>query len=188
MSDLLELHQRALDGFGRLVHQIRPDQWHDSTPCTEWDVRTLVNHLVNEQEWVPPLVEGQTVEQVGDRFEGDQLGDDPATAWDRAAAQAHQALAEPGALSRTVHLSYGDSPAESYAWEMVSDAVVHSWDLARGIGADDHLDPELVDVVLKRTQPHADSLAASGYFAPQVPVPEDADPQTKLIALFGRQP
>lgn len=188
MSDILELHQRALDEFGRRVHAVRPDQWHDPTPCTEWDVHALVNHLVNEQEWVAPMIEGQTIEQVGHRFDGDQLGDDPAKAWDRYAVEAHHAIEAPGALNRTVHLSYGDTTAESYTWDMVSDALVHAWDLARAIGADESLDPELVNEVFARIEPQADTLAASGYFAPRVPVPDDADPQTKLIALCGRHP
>jgi uncharacterized protein (TIGR03086 family) len=64
---------------------------------------------------------------------------------------------------------------------------VHAWDLARGIGGDESLDPQLVRVVYGRTQPHADALAASGLFEPPVPVDADADEQTKLLALFGRQ-
>ena len=71
---------------------------------------------------------------------------------------------------------------------MVADLVIHAWDLACGIGADATLDPELVNRVLTATEPHADSLAASSMFAERVPVPDDADPQTRLIAMFGRTP
>jgi uncharacterized protein (TIGR03086 family) len=65
--------------------------------------------------------------------------------------------------------------------------LIHSWDLARGIGADDTLDAELVALVYERTLPFADQLQESGMFAPPVPVPDDADPQTRLLALFGRR-
>ncbi len=188
MSDPLTLHARALDGFGRRVHAVRPGQWHDATPCTDWDVRDLVAHLVGEQRWVPPLLAGQTMADVGDRFAGDVLGDDPARSWDDAAAGARGAFAEPGALGGTVALSYGEADAEHYLFEMIADLVVHAWDLVRGIDGDESLDPQLVRVVYGRTQPHADALAASGLFDPPVAVDADADEQTKLLALFGRRP
>ena len=76
--DLIDIHARALAEFGRRVATLRPEQRHNPTPCTDWDVNTLVSHLVNEQLWVPPMLAGQTVEQVGDRFDGDLLGDQPA--------------------------------------------------------------------------------------------------------------
>ncbi|HEY3259564.1 MAG TPA: TIGR03086 family metal-binding protein [Pseudonocardiaceae bacterium] len=184
----LELHGRALRRFGDLVHSVGADQWHAPTPCTEWDVRQLVDHLVVEQLWVPAMVAGRTVQEIGDEFEGDLLGDDPVAAWDRASAAAGAALAEPGALRRTVHLSYGDRSAEYYCAEMTADLVVHSWDLARAIGADEKLDPELVDFTYELIAPQVDALAHTGLFAPPVEVPPDADEQTRLLALSGRRP
>ncbi len=184
--DLIDIHARALAEFGRRVATLRPEQRHNPTPCTDWDVNTLVSHLVNEQLWVPPMLAGQTVEQVGDRFDGDLLGDQPVRAWQRAADAAHQAFAAPGALDRQVHLSYGDQPATEYLLEMVSDLVVHAWDLARGLGVDDRLNPDLVDLVYRRTEPNASALAASGLFADPVPVPDDAEQQTRLLGLYGR--
>lgn len=175
-----------MDGFTQRVHAVGPQQWANRTPCSDWDIRALVNHLTVEQLWVPPLIAGQTLEQVGDRFEGDQLGADPAATWDQAAAAARATLTAPGAIDRTVHLSYGDRPASAYCEEMTVDLLIHAWDLARGIGADEALDPELVDLVYQRTLPYAERLAESGLFAPPVSVAPDADPQTRLLALFGR--
>ena len=188
VSTLLELHERAFAEFGGRVHAVGPDQWSAPTPCTDWTVRDIVNHLTSEQLWVPPLLGGATVEQVGSRFDGDVLGADPVSAWDSAATAARAALAEPGAVERTVHLSYGDRPAEFYVRELTSDLLLHAWDLARALGTDETLDAELVDAVLASTEPHASELAASGLFAPPVPVPAGADPQTRLIALSGRTP
>jgi uncharacterized protein (TIGR03086 family) len=186
VGDTRELHERSLQRFTDLVHAIRPSQWHDPTPCGEWDVRALVNHLVVEQLWVPELLAGRTVAEVGDRLDGDQLGDDPVATWDRSSADAVAAFAAPGALEREVHLSYGDVPAADYCGEMTMDATVHAWDLARGIGADDRLDPELVQRSLDLVEPRAAELEASGLFAEPVPVPADADPQTRLLAQLGR--
>lgn len=187
MTELIVLFRRAAEGFGRHVHGVAYGQWLDPTPCTDWDVRTLVNHVMVEQLWVPPLVAGSTVAEVGDRFDGDQLGDDPVAAWDAAVVESSAAFGAPGALDGTVSVSAGEKPTADYAWEMTTDALVHSWDLARGIGADETLDAELVDLVYERTLPVAEHLQETGLFAPPVPVPDDAPLQTKLLAIFGRR-
>jgi uncharacterized protein (TIGR03086 family) len=178
---------RGMGEFDRRVRAVGPQQWHDPTPCTGWDVRALVNHVVTEQRWAPLLLDGATVEDIGDRFDGDQLGDDPVGAWASAAAAAHEAFAAPGALRRSVELSYGRRPAEGYCAEMTMDLTVHAWDLARGIKADERLDPELVSDVLEFIEPQAEQLVGSGLFAPPVRVSHDADPQTRLLALVGRR-
>lgn len=185
MSQLVEQYRRALEGFGRRVHAVDADRWHDPTPDTVWDVRTLVGHLVEEQRWVAPLLAGSTPEDVGDRFEGDLLDDDPSAAWDGAAAEALNAWSQEGVLDRTVALSYGETPAADYLRQMTDDLVVHTWDLARAAGADERLDPDLVVAVRDRTDP--DALARSGLFAAPVDVPADADPQTRLLAAYGRR-
>ncbi|MDQ3762193.1 MAG: TIGR03086 family metal-binding protein [Actinomycetota bacterium] len=176
----------AMAEFDRRVRAVRPDQWQNQTPCTEWDVRALVNHLVTEQLWAPLLLDGATIDDVGDRFDGDQLGDDPVAAWESAAAAAREAFAAPGALRRSVELSYGRRPADGYCQEMTLDLTVHAWDLARGIKADERLDEELVRDMLAFVEPQVDQLAGTGYFAPPVDVGDDADAQTRLLALLGR--
>jgi uncharacterized protein (TIGR03086 family) len=188
MDKTLDWHRRALGEFGRRVHMVQPDQWDCATPCTDWEVRGLINHIVVEQLWVPPLLAGQTIAEVGDRFDGDQLGDDPVKAWDDAASASDAALAEPGALERTVHLSYGDRPAAEYCMELIFDLVVHAWDLARALGVDEALDQELVEQVYARVEPMSGALAGSGMFAEPVAVGDDADLQTRLIGLTGRKP
>jgi uncharacterized protein (TIGR03086 family) len=187
MTELNALFQRAAEAFGRHVHAIGEGQWHDPTPCTDWDVRMLMNHVTVEQLWVPPLVRGSTVADVGDRFDGDQLGDDPFATWDAALEESLGAFGAPGALDKTVSLSGGERATAEYCWEMTTDALIHSWDLARGIGADETLDAELVDLVYERTLPIAEHLQETGLFAPPVAVPDDATLQTKLLAIFGRR-
>ena len=93
----------------------------------------------------------------------------------------------PGALDGTVSLSAGAKSTAEYCWEMTTDALIHSWDLARGIGTEETLDPQLVVLVYERTLPVAEGLQETGLFAPPVPVPDDAPLQAKLLALFGRR-
>lgn len=187
MTDILEQHSTVLASFGDRVHQVPDDAWHAGTPCTDWDVATLVNHLVTEQLWVPDLVAGRGPADVGDAFDGDNLGEDAVASWDFAAGAAHAAFSEPGALDRHVQLSYGSTPARDYLSEMIDDLLVHSWDLARGIGADEKLDPELVAAALARAEEKADSMSDSGIFGPRVDVGDDADPQTRLLGIYGRR-
>ncbi|WP_200303104.1 TIGR03086 family metal-binding protein [Streptomyces adelaidensis] len=186
---LLTLHGRAVDLFGERVHAVRGDQWDAGTPCAEWSVRDLVNHLVSEQLWVPSLVrDACMIEEVGDTFEGDLLGTDPAASWDTAAHSAREAFAGPGALERTVHLSYGDTPATAYCAQMVADLVVHAWDLSRAIGADERLPQELVSFAADEVAPYAEELEKSGLFGAPVEPPAGADAQTRLLCLLGRRP
>lgn len=185
---LLDTYAAALRLFGDRLRAIGEDQWSAPTPCTEWTVRDLVNHVTGEQLWIPPLVaDGRTVEDMGDAFSGDVLGEDPLAAWDRASAAAHDAFAEPGALERTVRLSYGPALGSAYCSELTADCVVHTWDLSRGIGADDRLPDDLVEFSIKEVMPYADGLAASGMYAEPLDVPAGANAQTRLLALLGRR-
>jgi uncharacterized protein (TIGR03086 family) len=177
---------RSVRLFGEKVHAVADDQWGHATPCSEWDVRALVNHVVNEARWVRPLLDGMTIAEVGDRLDGDLLGGDPKAAFDEAAAEATAAVVEPGAVERTVHISSGDVPAGEYLGELFGDFVIHGWDLARAIGADDTIDPGFAAMLYERLKPMEDEMKRWGSYGPTVAVPEDADTQTKLLAVVGR--
>ncbi|UQT55214.1 TIGR03086 family metal-binding protein [Streptomyces durmitorensis] len=185
---LLARHSAALELFTDRVHAVGADQWDAPTPCADWSVRDLVNHLAAEQLWVPSLVrDGATIDSVGDAFDGDVLGPDPVTSWDTAAAASQEAFREPGALDRTVQLSFGETAADFYCGQMISDLVVHAWDLSRAIGADERLPEDLVAFSVREIKPYAADLAKTGLFAPAVEPPQDADAQTELLSLLGRQ-
>ncbi|MGP3922084.1 TIGR03086 family metal-binding protein [Streptomyces sp. 8N616] len=186
--DLLDAFDAGLEEFGRRVHKVAPGQWTVGTPCTEWSVRDLVNHLVGEHLWAPWLLRGATIAEVGDRFEGDVLGDEPVKAWDQAVAESKSAFHRPGALDIEVHTSGGLTPASEYGWQMTSDLAVHAWDLARGIGADDTLDEDLAQAVWEYIEPQADSWRGAGIFGPAVKVPDSAPVQDQLVAFLGRRP
>ncbi|GGI85915.1 TIGR03086 family protein [Saccharopolyspora subtropica] len=184
---LLDAHRSATSEFDARVRRISAGQWDAPTPCGQWSVRDLLNHLVSEQLWAPWLLDGATLDEVGDRFDGDVLGDDPVGAWSRAAAAAREAWERPGATEGEVHVTGGVIPAVDYGWQMTLDLAVHAWDLARGIGADDRLEPRLVSAVHTVFAPQVPAWQDLGLFAPPVPVPDDADEQTRLLALLGRR-
>jgi uncharacterized protein (TIGR03086 family) len=178
----------AIDGFGQRLKVVDAAHWKAVTPCTDWDVRTLVNHVVGELLWVPPLLEGKTIAEVGDRFDGDILGDDPLAIWIDAAAGAQAAASQPGAQERTVHLSFGDFPGGDYLGQVTSDVIIHSWDLARAVGADDRLNSALVEFVDDFLSPQVDAWRSAGAFGPAIDVAPDAGAQDRLLAQTGRSP
>src|SRR5206468_3796029 len=105
--DLPKVHERALEHTGRYVAGVKDDQWGDATPDEEWDVRKLVNHIVSGNFWVAPLVDGKKIEEVGDRYDGDLLGADPAAAYQQSAKEAAAAFNAPGAMQTPCAVSYG---------------------------------------------------------------------------------
>lgn len=182
-----DLHERAVDEFGGRVQQVEAGRWHDATPNPEWDVWALVTHLVGENRWTPPLFAGSRIEDLGDRFEGDLLGEDPKGAWADSARGAIRAVHEDGAMDRTVHLSFGDVPGKEYALQLFADHLIHAWDLAKAIGADDRLDPELVAACTEWFEDREDDYRAAGAIGSRAEVAPDAGPQAVLLAMFGRK-
>ena len=186
-DDVRQNFRRAVDEFGRRVHDMKDEQWQSPTPCAEWDVRALVNHMLSELLWMPPLYEGMTIAEVGAQFEGDVLGDHPVAAWDEGARKAVDAVDADSAMERAVHLSFGDTPGDEYARQVFADLLIHGWDLARGAGQDERLDPELVSACASWFVDMESVYRDGGAIAARPETPADADEQTKLLAAFGRK-
>jgi uncharacterized protein (TIGR03086 family) len=184
---VVALHAKALAGFDAVVQQVSEDQWTLPTPCSEWDVHALVNHVLGEARWTAPLLAGSTIEEVGDRLDGDLLAGDPLAAWAAGHEEAAAATSAPEVTERTVHLSFGPTPAEEYLRQLTADYLIHSWDLAVAIGADEQLDPELVDAVEAWFVPRAAAYRAAGAVAAQVHTTAQDDPQRRLLGMFGRE-
>jgi uncharacterized protein (TIGR03086 family) len=184
--ELSELYERSVGGWTRVVEGVGDDQWQSPTPCTEWSVRDLVNHVVGEDLWTAPLVGGSTIEEVGDRFDGDLLADDPVGRARAAGVEATTAVAERLPNGGTVQLSYGEEQLEEYVRQLVADHVVHGWDLAVATGADPALDPELVDAVAGWFAEREELYRSAGAVGERATA--GPDPQSQLIAAFGRDP
>ena len=170
--------RRSVEEFSARVSQIGDDQW---------EVRDLVKHVLAENLWAPPLFAGSTIGDVGDRFDGDVLGPDPRGSWLAASGDALAAADASGAMDRTVHLSFGDFPGREYAMQLFADHLIHAWDLARAIGADDRLDAELVGACATWFAGMEDGYRSAGAVGARPPVPDSADPQARLLAMFGRR-
>lgn len=179
----LALLRRAHHEFSTRVAAVT--DWSAPTPDTDWDTADLVRHVIVEQQWVPPLLGGLTLADAQTRIR--PLDADLATLWQRYSGLAIAAWdAVPPAAP--VHLSYATVTVDHYLREQVSDVTVHAWDLARAVGADEHLDPGLVAAVWEVLDDQRDLLGASGLFASPVPIQGDAPLQDRLLALTGRDP
>jgi uncharacterized protein (TIGR03086 family) len=185
-ADQAALHRRAVEEFDARVRAVGDDQWELPTPCSDWNVRQLVNHLVYENRWTVPLMEGSTIAAVGDRYEGDLLGDDPKAAWAESSADAVRSVQADGALERVVDLSSGPTPAGEYVSQLFADHLIHAWDLARAVGADERLDPELVEACAGWFAEMESHYRAIGAIGDRPETPPGADAQTTLLAAFGR--
>src|SRR5262249_40006391 len=137
--------------------------------------------------WMPPLFEGKSVAEVGSSLDGDLLGEDPKAAWRRSASEAEAAVRGDGAMERRVHISSGDVPGAEYTLQVLADLTIHGWDLARAIGADDTIDPVLLDAVEPFYERVMTVWKRFGSFGGDIDPPEGADRQTRLLALLGRE-
>jgi uncharacterized protein (TIGR03086 family) len=186
-ESVVELHARAVEGFRSLVQAVPADAWSAPTPCGEWDVRALVNHVAGEELWTVPLLEGRTIAEVGERFDGDVLGADPVVSVDTAAKAAVVAFEEPGAADRTVALSFGATPASEYAMQLIADHVIHGWDLAAATGADRRIDDGLVAVLTDWYAEREDLYRDAGIVSER-PSVTATSAQDQLLVAFGRDP
>ena len=182
--DANTLHARAVGFFVDRVATVKDDQWEDPTPCAGWDVRDLVNHVTYENVWTVPLMEGATIEEVGDRFEGDLLGEDPIGAAQAAARGATDSVAEQLPGGGTVHLSFGETPKEEYVMQLAADHLVHGWDLAVATSGETKIDPELVEALSGWFVDHEAGYREAGAVSARRPLVGDA--QHDLLARFGR--
>jgi uncharacterized protein (TIGR03086 family) len=169
------------------VDGVSPDQMGHSTPCDDWDVRTLLNHIVSGNWWAGELMAGRTIAEVGDKYDGDVVGDDPAAAYRASADAAAAAFNQPGAMDLPAAVSYGPVPGSVYAGHRFIDVLVHGWDLAKGTGQDTTLDPELVEACIAVIEPQRAELSGSGAFGSNVDIADDAPAQTRLLAMLGRR-
>lgn len=185
VASIADLHSRAGAWFGDHLAPVTGFDLERATPCTEWSVGDLLTHVVAENLWVPELLAGRTIADVGGRFDGDVLDDDPVAAFEQSFEAADAAIRATPA-DRPVGVSYGPVPAQVYAEHRFLDLLVHGWDLAMGMERPASMPGDLVEACLAVVEGQRDLIAGSGVFHTDVPVPE-GPPQTRLLAILGRR-
>jgi uncharacterized protein (TIGR03086 family) len=158
--------------------------WDAPSPVADWTTRDVVRHLV---EWLPPfLAAGSGIQLPA----GPSVDDDPVAAWQAHVDAVQALLDDPATAELTLSNRHiGELPLDRAIDQFyTSDVFMHTWDLARATGQDDRLDPEFCALLLAAMEPIEDVIRSSGQYGPRVPVKDDADAQTKLIAFIGRDP
>ena len=186
LADRLIALGRARGEFERRLPLIGTDDWHRSTPCTDWDVYALVNHVLGGNTRYTMLLHGASADEVNRTRTDDHVGADPVASFVTTAGELAKAFGEPGVMTRTTHHPLGDRTGAELLAMRVIDLTVHAWDLARALGTDDSLDPQAVEFALA----HADVIDAGrpyGSFAgPIATQPGDQSTQARLLHLSGR--
>ena len=190
-KDVFILADEALNA---VVGQIRDDQWDSPVPDDMaprqpgMTLRQIVNYHAYDDAWVPDVLEGKTIDDVGTRWDGDLLGDHPKLNFASIVETAVMTVRGFDDLDRSVHLSYGDFPAREYLKHITSFRGLRVYDIARFIGADTTMPDDLVLGLWDEIAPEAEQWRQMGVFGPAVEVPETAPLQDRLLGLTGRRP
>lgn len=180
-------YERALYATKAVVAGTRKEQLDDPTPCSDWSVRDLLNHVIN----------GCLAWASGARgeprpFEAeDHTGRDYAAAFEGASHSALEAFQAPGGVDRTFKMSWGDTPGSVALGLAVADAVVHGWDLAQATGQAIEIDDDVANAVYGMTTHMMEPLGSfprGASFGEPVFVPDDAPIVDRMVAYLGRHP
>jgi uncharacterized protein (TIGR03086 family) len=180
MSEVSKRYTAVAQGFADRLEGVGPDQWSAPTPCTDWNVRDLVAHVIGTHRAIAARLGG------GEAAEVDKDGD-LIVAFGETRASIEEALNDPAELETMMGGMFGDQTFESLVSRLlVSDTLLHTWDLARATGQDDRLDPDAVAKSAGFLGEIDEAIRRPGGFGPKITPPAGADEQTRLINFSGR--
>jgi uncharacterized protein (TIGR03086 family) len=184
--DPIALLRESGEFFIERLDDVPDDAWENPTPCPDWNVRAVASHVVHGLLVVPALLSGERPDPSGRG--DDRLGEDPIGSTNAALDAAIEALDAPGALGRPVVAPAGQMPAGEFAILRAADTVIHTWDMSVGAGLSPTIPPSLVaEVTAGSPAAFLAGARQAGVFGPEIKVAPDADPQTALLALYGRR-
>lgn len=170
----LDLYSRASEWTAGLVRG-SADQLGAATPCDEWDVRSLISHMIDTQHYFASKARGQDA-PLPRPMPPDLVGDDPVTAYDHARSDTLRAFGEPDGIEKA-----GMGVGIAF-----SDALLHGWDLAVATRQDATMPDGLAQAAFDTIHGQFTPEQRQGVFKPEVKVGDDATPQQKLLAYTGR--
>jgi uncharacterized protein (TIGR03086 family) len=179
--DPLVAHQRAQDAFADVLANVSPDQFGSSTPCSEWTIHDLIEHVIGGNEHVG-IWSGSTEEPAA-------RPDDIVAAHRAAAAAAHEVFARPDGMSTMFALPFAEIPGQVFIGMRTSDVLTHAWDLAAATGQSTDLDPELAAEQLAAVRAFVGpQFRGQGQpFADEQPCSSERAPADQLAAFLGRK-
>ena len=185
----IDLLRRTVDQTDQLVQGLSDDQLALQTPCSEWKVRDLINHITGGATMFAVSAEQGSVpdDLMGQLMGGDNLGDDFKGAWKTASQRALAAFDDPAVMDKIVKLPFGEMPAGVALNIAVMDVTTHLCDLATATGTKVE-DTELVEAALAMgKQMIGPEMRMPGVFDAEQPCPDDAPATDRLLAFAGRK-
>jgi uncharacterized protein (TIGR03086 family) len=174
--DLLDLYGRASEWTLSKV-AVATQKMDARTPCDQWDVRTLMNHMLDTQGYFVGSARGEDVSPPSQN-PPELLGRDPVADFTHARDETLVTFRQEGVIEKT-----GPSLGIAFA-----DQLLHGWDLAQATGQDATMPAGLADVAYQLIHGRFTDEQRNGVFKPEVPVADDAPAQDRLLAYTGRAP
>jgi hypothetical protein len=175
--------REVIDQFTPATLQLAvPAEW--STNKTTSMLGLLANHAKDEA-WVPDVIAGKTMDEVGDAWKGDLLGDDPIGSYDKLNGLATVAVNKPIADAQIAHLSYGDFPVPTFLEHTSYYRGFQAPLIAKVAGIKFHMSDDLIDMLWSSVEPQIEDLRAIHVFGPPVEPPDGADRQDLLLGMTG---
>jgi uncharacterized protein (TIGR03086 family) len=160
---------------------VQADQLDDPTPCREWTVRQLLEHMIGVVAGLGSAAAGKPPAEF-------VLGADPAAQFDEAATAALAAWRTPGVLDGIVDIPAGSMPGHVVAGINLLDTATHTWDLATATGQPAELPEPVATAALEASEQIVSPEIRTGRFGPEQPVPAGASTTARLVAFLGRTP
>jgi uncharacterized protein (TIGR03086 family) len=176
--DQLTAHQRAQDAFAAVLANVTADQLDQSSPCADWNVKAVIDHVIGGNQWVQQLAGLEPV----------ALGDGLVAAHAASAAGAQSVFAAPDGLTRTFELPFGAFPGTAFIGLRTTDLLTHAWDVAKATGQATDLDPEVATLALEASRQRiAPAFRGPGRpFGEEQPCPDGRTVADQLAAFLGR--
>ncbi|HEX3425292.1 MAG TPA: TIGR03086 family metal-binding protein [Acidimicrobiales bacterium] len=174
----------VLDAMERVITGIGDDQWADPTPCAEWSVGDVVNHVVGGNLRFAQAIAGEETAVPDPAQDADA---NPVGAFHASATAVLEAFRTPGALEKVVTVPFGTVPGIVALHLRLTEILVHGWDLARATGQDAQFPEEVAEQELRFSQAKVGEVPPGRKpFGPPQPVPNDAAAIDRLAACLGR--
>lgn len=181
MTEVQESYRKASSGFDAAVKAVGPSQWDNQSPCDQWRARDIVAHVVEGHRGVIAGVRGGESTPL-------RSDEDPTKAWEDASRAIDAIAGDPEATAKEMDGPTGKMPAGEIITRFVTmDVLVHTWDLARTVGADEHLDEDSVRRAYDTLKPMDTMIRMPNVFAAKIEPPPGADLQTEFLCFLGRR-
>jgi uncharacterized protein (TIGR03086 family) len=181
MNKVREQYRLTAEAFDARVQAAAPDRWSAQSPCTEWNARDVVAHVVDNHRRL-------IAEVTGAESQAMTPDEDPKATWTLAYATMRELTENSEAMAHSVQGPAGPMPLEQMLPQFVCmDMLVHTWDLARAVGGDERLDDASMRHAYETVKPMDAMIRRPNLFGPKLDPPPEADIQTELLYFLGRR-